>query len=131
LVAEDTYINQLLVVKILETLGCQVTVVTSGRAAVEAVRRQRFDLVLMDVQMPELDGKEATVLIRQEEAGTGRHVPILALTAHAMKGDREDCLAAGMDGYLAKPVQPAQLREAVRRVLLDESAPASVAVRNA
>jgi PAS domain S-box-containing protein len=113
LLAEDNVINQKLGSRLLEKQGHSVVVVASGREAVEAVARERFDLVLMDVQMPDLDGLEATGLIRERERGTGRHLPIIAMTAHAMKGDREQCLAAGMDGYVAKPIHPRELFEAL------------------
>ncbi len=92
--------NQRLAVKLLDKRGHEVVVVSTGRKAVDAVAQQAFDAVLMDVQMPEMDGFEATAVIRQREATTGRHVPIIAMTAHAMKGDRERCLEAGMDGYV-------------------------------
>ena len=85
----------------------------NGNEALAALERQPFDLVLIDVQMPERDGLEATTLIRQKEQGTGRRVPIIAMTAYALKGDRERCLAAGMDGYLSKPVRLEQLLEAI------------------
>jgi PAS domain S-box-containing protein len=117
LLAEDNPVNQKLAVRLLEKQGHTVVVAESGRAALAALERQSFDLVLMDVQMPEMDGLEATALVRQREAGTGRRVPILAMTAHAMKGDRERCLAAGMDGYLTKPVQARELFEAIARLL--------------
>jgi CheY-like chemotaxis protein len=91
--------------------------VDNGAAAVEAVAQESFDLVLMDVQMPVLGGFEATAAIRGREARVGGHLPIVAMTANAMKGDREACLAAGMDGYVAKPIQPVQLFETVARVL--------------
>jgi CheY-like chemotaxis protein len=91
--------------------------VGDGAAAVAAVKARPFDLVLMDVQMPEMDGLEATAAIRAWEQGRGVHVPIVAMTARAMKGDRETCLAAGMDGYVAKPIQPEELRETIRAVL--------------
>ena len=104
LLAEDNAVNQRLFVALLEKHGHTVTLVDTGKAAVDAVATQVFDVILMDLQMPVMGGLEATQLIRQAEAGTGRRVPIVALTAHALKGDRERCLAAGMDEYLAKPV---------------------------
>ena len=88
-----------------------------GREAVAALESQDFDLVLMDVQMPEMDGYEATAAIRERERETGRHMPIVAMTAHAMKGDRERCLEAGMDGYVAKPIRAQQIFEAIDLVL--------------
>jgi CheY-like chemotaxis protein/HPt (histidine-containing phosphotransfer) domain-containing protein len=93
--------------------GHTVEVVGDGREAVAAVGRKSFDLVLMDVQMPEMDGLQATVAIRSAEAGTGRHVPIIAMTAHAMKEDRDRCLNAGMDGYVSKPIQADRLQQAI------------------
>jgi CheY-like chemotaxis protein len=109
LLAEDNRVNQMVAVRLLERRGHRVTVAANGRDAVAASQREPFDLVLMDVQMPEMDGFEATAMIRGAEAGTARHLPIFALTAHAMKGDDERCRAAGMDGYLAKPICPADL----------------------
>jgi PAS domain S-box-containing protein len=109
LVAEDNAVNQRLVSRLLEKRGHQVVVAANGREALEAVERQCFDIVLMDLQMPELDGFEATAALRAREAGRGTHLPVIALTAHAMKGDRERCLAAGMDGYLSKPIRPQEL----------------------
>ena len=117
LLAEDNEVNQKLMVRMLEKLGHQVTVVGTGRAAVAAAAGRDFDLAFMDVQMPELDGLEATQAIRRGECGSGRHLPIIALTAHAMKGDRERCLDAGMDAYLAKPVQSADLSAAIDNML--------------
>jgi CheY-like chemotaxis protein len=99
LVAEDNPINQLVAVRLLEKHGHTVVVACNGREAVAAVQGGGIDLVLMDIQMPEMDGLEATAAIRAAEAGAGRRLPILALTALAMVGDRERCLAAGMDGY--------------------------------
>ena len=113
LLAEDHPINQMVAARLLETLGHEVTVVGDGKAAVETLEGGTFDLVLMDVQMPEMDGFEAVAAIRAREAHSGGHVPVIALTAHAMKGDRERCLANGFDGYLAKPVQEAELRAAI------------------
>jgi signal transduction histidine kinase/CheY-like chemotaxis protein len=109
LLAEDNAVNQKLGVCLLANQGHEVVVANSGTAAVAALERERFDLVLMDVQMPEMDGLEATARIREREKGTSRHVPIIAMTAHAMKGDRERCLEAGMDGYLAKPIRASDL----------------------
>jgi PAS domain S-box-containing protein len=118
LLAEDNPINQRLMTKMLEKMGHQVTLVENGKAVVERVARDPFDLVLMDVQMPELDGLEATRQIRRREAAGGGHLPIVALTAHAMKGDRERCLESGMDGYLAKPVRWSELRAVIGQVLV-------------
>jgi PAS domain S-box-containing protein len=113
LLAEDNLVNQRLGVILLEKLGHTVQLAGNGAEVLAALAKQTFDLVLMDVQMPELDGLEATAAIRRQEAVTGRHVPIVAVTAHAMKGDRERCLAAGMDGYVAKPIQEQDLRQAI------------------
>jgi len=103
LVAEDNLVNQRLAVRLLERAGHRVDLTANGRDAVEALGRAAYDLVLMDCQMPEMDGFEATRAIRAAEQGTDRHIPIVALTANAMQGDREKCLEAGMDDYLAKP----------------------------
>jgi two-component system sensor histidine kinase/response regulator len=111
LVAEDNPVNQRLVVRLLEKRGHRVQVAVNGREALQALDKQRFDLVLMDVQMPEMDGVEATAAIRKKEKGSGWHTPIVAVTANVMKGDREKYLASGMDGYLAKPIRPLQLDE--------------------
>jgi CheY-like chemotaxis protein len=97
----------------MEKRGCTVAVVSNGREAVEASQRERFDLILMDVQMPELDGLEATRQIRERERTTGVHVPIVALTAHAQQSDRDRCIEAGMDSYLSKPFQAEDLAHAV------------------
>ncbi len=113
LLAEDNGVNQEVVGQMLRRQGHTVEVASNGREAIMALDRARFDLVLMDVQMPELDGLEATAAIRRGERGTGRHLPIIALTAHAMKGDQERCLAAGMDGYVAKPIQNQELSQAI------------------
>ncbi|MDZ4804101.1 MAG: response regulator [Candidatus Eisenbacteria bacterium] len=122
LVAEDNAVNQMLAERLLQKMGHRVVVVANGRQAVESWKKETFDVILMDVQMPELDGLEATALIRERERDTGRHVSIVALTAHAMKGDREACLAAGMDDYLAKPLRPEELAAALDRHAPDEPA---------
>jgi signal transduction histidine kinase/DNA-binding response OmpR family regulator len=109
LVAEDNAVNRQLVTALLGKRGHVVVAVVNGREAVAAITEGVFDLVLMDVQMPEMDGLEATAVVRELEAVRGTRVPIIALTAHAMKGDREICLAAGMDGYLSKPINPKEL----------------------
>jgi CheY-like chemotaxis protein/anti-sigma regulatory factor (Ser/Thr protein kinase) len=108
LVAEDNPVNQLVVRRMLERAGHTVTVVENGLAAIDAVAQTRFDAVLMDVQMPEMNGFDATSHIRAREAD-GQRLPIIALTAHAIQGDRERCLAAGMDGYVSKPIRPEAL----------------------
>jgi PAS domain S-box-containing protein len=117
LVAEDNRVNQLVVTRILEKLGHQVTVVGNGREALAAVQAGKFDLIAMDVQMPEMDGLDATIAIRTWEKTTGRHIPIVAMTAHAMKGDRERCLAAGMDGYISKPIRVKELERAITQLI--------------
>jgi PAS domain S-box-containing protein len=113
LVAEDNPINRTLAVRLLEKAGHRPAVASNGEQALEAIAREPFDLVLMDVQMPVMDGFEATALIRQQEKGTGRRLPIIAMTAHAMKGDRERCLEAGMDGYVSKPIQREELFDSI------------------
>jgi len=117
LLAEDNPVNQKLAVRLIEKRGHAVIVATNGREALGALQKDRFDVVLMDVQMPEVDGFEATALIRERESGRGAHTPIIAMTAHAMKGDRERCLAAQMDGYVAKPIQAAELFKEIEQVL--------------
>ena len=120
LLAEDNTVNQRVATRMLEKRGHSVTVAANGREAVAALRgpeRGSFELVLMDVQMPEMDGFEATALIRGEEKSSGEHIPIIALTAHAMEGDRESCLRAGMDGYLSKPLKAEDLAVAMETVM--------------
>jgi CheY-like chemotaxis protein len=112
---EDNAVNQVLAVRLLEKRGHKVVVAANGREALAALRQDAFDLVLMDVQMPEMDGFEATAEIRKLEAAAGGHLPIIAMTAHAMKGDEERCLASGMDRYITKPIRPHQLEDAVEK----------------
>ena len=111
LVAEDNPVNQLLATRLLEKRGHRVVIAATGREALVTLETESFDLVLMDVQMPEMDGLEAVAALREKEKGKGdgMHQPVIALTAHAMKGDQERCLAAGMDGYLTKPIRPQEL----------------------
>jgi signal transduction histidine kinase/DNA-binding response OmpR family regulator/HPt (histidine-containing phosphotransfer) domain-containing protein len=145
LLVEDNATNQMLVLRVLAKHGHNVTVGRNGREALAklqiadpsqpALAGQEmvapaplihpFDLILMDVQMPEMDGLEATAIIRAHERETGGHLPILAMTAHAMKGDREECLAAGMDGYLSKPIQPAELRRAIESLTFNPNLPSA------
>jgi len=116
LVVEDYPINQEITKELLEMMGCDVDVVDSGAEALEAVRRNSYDLIIMDIQMPEMDGYEATKEIRRIE-GTTKHVPIVALTANALQGDREKCLSAGMDEYISKPFRAAELEAVLLKFL--------------
>jgi CheY-like chemotaxis protein len=111
LLAEDNAVNQKIASRFLEKEGHHVTLASHGRQALAALDRENFDVVLMDVQMPEMDGFEATAIIRARERDTGKRLPIIAMTARAMKGDRERCLAAGMDDYIAKPITAPALIE--------------------
>jgi CheY-like chemotaxis protein len=113
LLAEDNSVNQRLAMRVLEKRGHSIEVAATGTQALVALTRQSFDLVLMDVQMPEMNGLEATAAIREMELSGGGHIPIIAMTAHAMKGDRERCLEAGMDGYITKPLKVDELFEAI------------------
>lgn len=113
LVAEDNPVNQILAIRLLTKLGHEPMGVSDGQLAIEALEKGRYDLVLMDVQMPRLDGLEATKLWRRHEQITGEHIKIIALTAHAMRGDRERCLEAGCDEYLSKPIRPTELAETI------------------
>jgi CheY-like chemotaxis protein len=123
LLAEDNAVNQKLAVRLLEKRGHAVVVVGNGKEALRALFGEGgsggpgpFDVVLLDVMMPEMDGLEATAAIRAREEGTGDHTPIIAMTAHAMKGDRERCLEVGMDGYISKPLQPGELFDTIERL---------------
>jgi PAS domain S-box-containing protein len=122
LVAEDNAVNQKLVARLLEKRGHSVNVVANGREALESLEQGAYDLVLMDVQMPEMDGFEATGELRNREKLTGLHTPIIALTAHAMKGDRERCLKAGMDGYLSKPIRAQELDDLLENYITPRAA---------
>jgi two-component system sensor histidine kinase/response regulator len=117
LVAEDNPVNRLVAVKTLKKAGHSVEVVVNGQEAVEILDRETFDLVLMDVQMPVMDGFEATALIREKEKRGNRRQPIVAMTAHAMKGDRERCLAAGMDEYVSKPLCVEEIFDVIARLV--------------
>jgi CheY-like chemotaxis protein len=122
LVAEDSPVNQQLARRLLEKRDFEVVLAGNGREAVAAHARQSFDLILMDVQMPDMNGVEATALIRAKERADHTYTPIVALTACAMKGDQERCLQAGMDGYITKPINSAELYEMIARKVAAESA---------
>jgi len=119
LVAEDNPVNQRVTLYVLQKAGHSALAVGNGKEALTALQRETIDVVLMDVQMPEMDGFEATAAIRAEEARTGRHLPIVAMTAHAMKGDRERCVQAGMDDYVSKPIQSAELLRVIHSVMAE------------
>jgi signal transduction histidine kinase/CheY-like chemotaxis protein/ligand-binding sensor domain-containing protein len=117
LLVEDNRVNQVVAIQFLEKRGHEVIVAGNGRLALEALEKQTPDLVLMDVQMPEMDGLQATAAIRRSELKSGKHIPIIAMTAHAMTGDKEKCLEAGMDGYVSKPLRVQQLFSTIEQVL--------------
>jgi CheY-like chemotaxis protein/HPt (histidine-containing phosphotransfer) domain-containing protein len=122
LLAEDNAVNQKVAARMLERMGHTVSIAENGTEVLGAVEKQNFDLILMDIQMPEVDGYDATRSIRERETSTGEHIPIVAMTAHAMKGDKEKCLQAGMDGYVAKPINVQQLFESIESLFHDRQA---------
>jgi signal transduction histidine kinase/CheY-like chemotaxis protein/HPt (histidine-containing phosphotransfer) domain-containing protein len=117
LLAEDNPVNQMTATTMLEKLGHAVVVANNGREAIDKINEQKFDVVFMDVQMPEVDGVTATGELRKREQATGRHIPIVAMTAHAMKGDKEKCLEAGMDDYVSKPIRRKDLADVLARIV--------------
>jgi CheY-like chemotaxis protein len=118
LIAEDNIVNQKVALAILKKLGYQADAVSNGKEALAALRKHSYDLVLMDCQMPEMDGYEAAALIREPQSGIRNHqIPIIALTAHAMKGDRDKCLAGGMNDYISKPVKITMVAEVLEKWL--------------
>jgi two-component system, sensor histidine kinase and response regulator len=121
LLAEDNVVNQTLAVRLLEKRGYTVLVVGDGRAALAALEKNSFDVVLMDIQMPDMDGFAATAAIRAKETSTGGHIPIIAMTAHALKGDQERCLSAGMDAYISKPIRTSELFATIESVIGNKS----------
>lgn len=129
LLAEDHLVNQKIAVRLLEKQGCSVTAVATGVEALQALANDHFDLVLMDVQMPEMDGLAATASIRAAERGGSTHLPIVAITAHALQGDRTRFLASGMDGYISKPIRSLELLEAIRSAICKADMQTRTAVR--
>jgi CheY-like chemotaxis protein len=117
LLAEDNLVNQTLALRLLEKQGYTVVIAANGQETLSALTRESFDVILMDVQMPIMDGFEATAVIRAHEKVSTAHLPIIAMTAHAMQGDRERCLAAGMDDYVTKPIKAADLYAAIERMI--------------
>src|SRR5262249_25980895 len=116
LLVEDNPVNQKLAIRLLEKMGHDVVLAVNGREAVELAATKEFDVVLMDIQMPVMGGMEATKKIREAETKSGKRTPIVAMTAHAMKGDKERCLEGGMDGYVSKPIRLDLLRSEIERV---------------
>jgi two-component system, sensor histidine kinase and response regulator len=129
LVVEDNLVNQVLAQRLLEKHGYEVSVAGDGRAALHELQKGTFDVVLMDVQMANMDGMEATAAIRENEKSSGGHIPIIAMTAHSLKGDDEQCIAGGMDAYVSKPIRTEELFATMERVLgkSDESGVAGLA----
>jgi len=121
ILAEDNPVNQKFALRVLQKNGHTVEVAGTGKEALDAWQKGPCDVILMDVQMPEMDGFEATARIREQESGSGRRTPIVAMTAHAMKGDRERCLEAGMDGYVTKPIKATAMFAEIERVLAELS----------
>lgn len=121
LLAEDNIVNQKVMVRMLEKMGHHAVIAVTGTQALAALERESFDMVLMDVQMPDMDGLEAAAVIRARENGTSRHLPIVALTAHAMKGDEERCMLAGMDAYVSKPVASEKLVTIIGRLFAGDA----------
>jgi CheY-like chemotaxis protein len=119
LLAEDDFINRTLAAAVLEQAGWQLTTAENGLEVLAALERNNhdFDLILMDIQMPEMDGFETTRMIRNLEKSTGHHIPIIAMTAYAVKGDRERCFEQGMDGYISKPIKPTRLYAKIESLL--------------
>jgi CheY-like chemotaxis protein len=119
LLVEDNLVNQMVAKRLLEKQGHTITTAPDGKEALYILKNRTFDLVLMDVQMPRMDGFKATETIRKREraAKGSKHIPIIAMTAHAMKGDREKCIEAGMDGYISKPVDPKLLMETIYKAV--------------
>ncbi|HEY1422185.1 MAG TPA: response regulator [Candidatus Acidoferrum sp.] len=120
LLAEDNAVNRTLAIRLLEKRGYAVTVAANGREAVAAIEKENFDAILMDVQMPEMDGFAATGKIREQEKQSGKHIPIIAMTAHALKGDEDRCIEAGMEGYVSKPIRTNELYAALEKVVKKE-----------
>jgi CheY-like chemotaxis protein len=117
LLAEDNMVNQKLALRLLEKRGYEVIVAGDGQAALGELQKGSFDVILMDVQMPTMDGLEATAAIREKEKSSGGHIPIIAMTAHSLKGDEERCVAGGMDAYVSKPIRTHELFATIERVL--------------
>jgi len=122
LLVEDNAVNRVLAQRLLQKRDFTVSIATDGKQAISATQKEEFDLILMDIQMPEMDGFEATAEIRKREKLTGRRTPIIALTAHALKEDRERCLSAGMDAYVTKPIRPAELFTVIQNILQPSAA---------
>src|SRR6185369_15799552 len=115
--------NQRLMLRLLDKVGHAVTIVRNGRAALEALETGDYDMALMDIQMPQMDGFEVAAVLREHERGTGKHLPLVALTAHAMRGDRERCLQAGFDGYVSKPIRFQDLFDTIDRLAATATVP--------